>query len=121
MILDPWARPILELFAETYPTSAHYRGGRILRLGSWEKRFPEITTNVDDKDGFLAAVEDLVHQGVLSVRWRRFRTGEEVDALYLDDPRKLYELLGAETPWDHRNALIAALAEPPWNDPRLEA
>lgn len=119
MILDPWARRILELFADTYPTSVHYRGGRRLRLGSWDKRFPEIAADVDGKNGFLAAVEDLVHLGVLSVRWRRFRTGEEVDALYLDDPSRMYEMLQREAPWDHRDALLEVLKAPPWDDPRL--
>jgi len=119
VILDPWARRILTLFAETYPSSAHYRGGRRLRLGSWEKRFPEISGDVDGKDGFLAGVEELVHHGVVAVRWRRFRTGEEVDALFLDDPPKMYEMLQKEAPWDRRDALLEALAEPPWDDPRL--
>ncbi|HET6498045.1 MAG TPA: hypothetical protein VFH17_03220, partial [Coriobacteriia bacterium] len=69
------ARRILAEFAESYPTSAHSTGGRKLRKAGWEEVFPGIVTDVAAKSDFLDAVDELVSDGILSVRWKRFREG----------------------------------------------
>jgi hypothetical protein len=117
--LSETAREILEEFASRYPQSAHYRGGRKLRLDHWERRFPGVLTDVDEKEAFLAAVEDLVTQGVISVRWQRFRSGEAVEALYLEDPPALFHLLGRSSPSQQREELLAVLEESPWSRDEL--
>lgn len=119
MTLDSKAREILRAFADSYPSSAHYRGGRKLRLGGWSRRIPEIEEDVEEKEAFLRAVEDLYSREVVSVKWRRFRAGEEVEALYLEDPCALYSLLGAKAPWDRREELLTVLIRAPWTDSRL--
>ena len=119
MTLDYKGREILRAFAESYPTSAHYRGGRKLRLAAWSRRLPEIEEDVEEKEAFLRAVEELVSHGVISVKWRRFRIGEEVDALYLEDPDSLYALLGVQAPWHRRDELLAVLRRTPWTEPAL--
>ncbi len=112
-------RAILSAFAEAYPTSAHYRGGRKLRLGDWPARLPQIEADVEEREAFLEAVERLASEGVISVRWERFRAGDAVEALYLEDPEQLYALLEAKAPWDTREELLAALEKPPWTEPSL--
>lgn len=119
MTLDATAREILNAFAEAYPTSAHYRGGRKLRLSGWSRRLPEIEEDVEEKEAFLRSVEELVSDGLLSVKWRRFRVGEEVEALYLEDPGRLYALFGAKAPWHRRDELLAVLRQPPWTERAL--
>ncbi len=119
MILDSLARAILTAFAESYPSSAHYRGGRKLRLGNWSRRLPKIEKEVEEREAFLAAVEALESEKVISVKWERFRVGESVEALYLEDPEKLYEMIGATAPWDRREELLSALGRAPWTDPGL--
>jgi hypothetical protein len=117
--VDATMREILKAFAEAYPTSAHYRGGRKLRLGGWSRRLPEIEEDVEEKEAFLRSVEELESDGVLSVKWRRFRAGEEVEALYLEDPERLYALLGAKAPWHRRDELLSVLCGQPWTEPSL--
>ncbi len=96
--ITPVARRILQQFADAYPMSAHYRGGRALRKAKWHELMPEITRDVDAKQRFLDAVDELVAGGILSVRWRRFREGDEVEALYLQQPDALYRVLGRRSP-----------------------
>ena len=88
--VNSYARRILLLFAEAYPGSSHLRGGRKVRKGSWEKVFPEITRDVTAKEEFLRGVEALVSRQIVSAKWKRFREGDEVEALYLEDPAELY-------------------------------
>lgn len=113
------ARAILEEFAESFPESAHYRGGRRLRKAGWEAVFPQIVHDVEAKEEFLESVEELSALGVIEVRWRRFRPGTEVEALYLKDPDTLFALLGRTTPDETREQMLAVLGAPPWSpDPR---
>lgn len=119
MIPDSKGRAILRAFADVFPTSAHYRGGRKLRLADWSRRLPEIEEDVEEKEAFLRSVEELASDGVVSVKWRRFRVGEEVDALYLEDPESLYALLGIQAPWHKRDELLSVLRRAPWTEPAL--
>lgn len=107
--LNEYARRILEVFAEAYPASSQIRGGRKLRKGSWEKIFPEITGSVERKEEFLRGVESLVSAGIISVKWKRFREGDETEALYLEDPEKLYALTDAEDPKAVRREMLKLL------------
>ncbi|MFW5861398.1 MAG: DUF2399 domain-containing protein [Spirochaetota bacterium] len=89
---------ILRVFAEAYPNSAQYRGGRKLRKGNWQRKFPAIEESVDHKNAFLAAVENLSREGLLSVQWQKYRKGDSVKALYLEDSEGLYRRLGIPSP-----------------------
>jgi hypothetical protein len=109
------ARAILEEFAESFPESAHYRGGRRLRKAGWEAVFPQIVHDVEAKEEFLESVEELSALGVIEVKWQRFRPGTEVEALYLKDPDKLFALLGRTTPDETREQMLAVLGAPPWS------
>ena len=117
--LSAQARRILEIFVERYPTSAQFRGGRRLRLSNWPQRLPGIAGDLDRKEDFLDAVDELVRSGVLSVRWQRFRSDEEVEALYLENPDVLYQLLGEKTPKKKRDELRQALLAFPWTERSL--
>ena len=108
------ARAILAEFAARFPESAHYRGGRRLRMARWEQPFPGIARDVEQKEAFLESVEELCALGVIEVKWQRFRPGSEVEALYLKDPDQLFSLLGCRTPEDIRRKMLAVLASPPW-------
>ena len=108
-LLNRYALRILEVFKESFPEAAHYRGGRKLRKGGWETIFPEIERDVDAKEGFLRAVDTLTAEGVLSVRWKRFSENDRVEALYLEDPRKLYALAETPFPGDVRKTMLALL------------
>ncbi|TVR57194.1 MAG: DUF2399 domain-containing protein [Spirochaetaceae bacterium] len=110
-MITPTARRILEEFAEAYPTSAQYRGGRPLRKAGWDDLMPEIQNDVEAKENFLAAVDELVAAGILSVRWRRFREGDEVEALYLRDPDALYAAIGLRSPVETGSAMQVVLRE----------
>jgi len=110
------AKKILLVFADAYPTSAHYKGGRSLRKGGWDLLFPSITTDVNAKEEFLDAVEELVDAKILHVRWRRFHEGDQVDALYLDDPPALFAAIGRKSPESAASEMLAQLDETPWAD-----
>ena len=114
--LTTTAGAILTAFADSFPESAHYRGGRKLRKGGWERIFPEIERDVEAKESFLDAVDELVALGVVSVRWKRFRDGSEVDALYLEDPERLFELIGRSSPDAVRERMLAELRSQAWSD-----
>lgn len=93
-----YERKILRVFSDRYPNSAHIRGGRKLRKGGWEAIFPEIVRSPDIKNAFLDAVERLAEKGIISVQWEKFRKGDKVGAIYLEDPDGLYKFLGEKTP-----------------------
>ena len=105
---------ILAAFADSYPASAHYRGGRKLRKGDWRKLFPEMAADVEAKEEFLAAVDELVAAGIVGVRWQRFRDGSEVEALYLENPAELYTALGRPSPDAVRMEQLLVLDEELW-------
>jgi hypothetical protein len=113
------ARRILAAFAESYPTSAHYTGGRKLRKAGWEEVFPGIVTDVAAKSDFLDAVDELVTAGILSARWKRFREGDDLEALYLKNPAGLYAALGIPSPEAIAREMLAVLDGPAWSNPRL--
>lgn len=109
-MITPTARRILEQFAAAFPTSAHYRGGRSLRKAGWAELMPEIVRDVEAKQRFLDAVDALVAAGILSVRWRRFREGDEVESLYLRDPAVLFAALGTRSPTETADAMREVLS-----------
>jgi hypothetical protein len=113
------ARRILEVFAESYPTSAHYQGGRKLRKAGWEEVFPHIVSDVEEKSDFLDAVDELVTAGILSVKWKRFREGDDLEALYLENPSALFSALKIPSPESVARAMIAVLDAPDWSIPPL--
>ncbi len=98
---------ILKIFVESYPGSAQFRGGRKLRRGDWEHIFPDINDSPDNKDAFISAVEELEEEGIVSVKWIRFRKGDRVDALYLENPDKIYQYLGEDTPENIRESVLS--------------
>ncbi len=106
-VLNEYATAILSHFAQGYPGSAQYRGGRKLRKGNWERIFPEIAGDVEAKEEFLRGVEALVSVGVVQVKWKRFRDGDAVEALYLEDPNLLYALSGARSPNELREHMLS--------------
>ncbi len=116
------ARKILAVFAESYPSSAHYRGGRKLRKGGWQAVFPRIRSDVAAKNDFLDAVDELIDSGILSAKWTRFREGDELEALYLEKPDAMFELLGKKSPESVAKEMTDLLRGPDWSgeaaDPR---
>ncbi len=112
--LSSTARAVLTEFADSFPASAHYRGGRKLRKADWERVFPDTARDVEAKEEFLAAIDELVSLGVVSVKWRRFRDGSEVDALYLEDPDRLFELVGRPSPDAVRDRMLEVLRSDAW-------
>ena len=106
MIVPASARRILEIFVESYPVSAHYRGGRKLRKGGWNAIFPEIVKDSNAKHDFLRGVDFLVREKIVSVKWKRFREGDEAEALYLEDADEMYRLLGTDSPEEIRLKLL---------------
>jgi len=100
-------RKILEIFAESYPGSAQFKGGRQLRKSDWDHVFQEINDSPDAKESFISAVEELVDQGIISVKWIKFKKGDKVDALYLKNPAVMYELLGEDTPENIRESILS--------------
>ncbi len=102
-------KEILRRFQEDYPSSAQVRGGRALRKGGWQRIFPEIERDPRIKDDFISAAEDLEKKGVLSIRWARHRRGDRIEALYLEDPRRLHELLDLPTPEQQREESLGLL------------
>jgi hypothetical protein len=108
------ARSILEHFAVAFPESAHYRGGRKLRLGKWAERFPRIERDVEAKEEFLDSVDELVSLGLVTAGWARFREGTDLDAIYLEDPDRMYELLGRASPEEVRIGMLEMLESDGW-------
>ncbi len=115
--LSTTARTILAEFADSFPDSAHFRGGRKLRKGGWHRVFPGLDTDVETKEAFLDAVDELVGLGLVSVRWRRFREGSEVDALYLEDAERLFAFVGRASPQEVREEMLAVLRSDAWTAP----
>ncbi len=109
------ARAILTEFADSFPESAHFRGGRKLRKGNWERVFPRMKIDVETKELFLDAVVELERRGLVSVKWQRFREGSEVDALYLEDAERLFELVGRASPETVREEMLAVLHDESWS------
>jgi len=91
--LSRYERIILEEFALRYRSSAQRSGGRKVRIDDWVKIFPEITRDADKKSSFLDAMEKLSAREVISLKWERFKTGNDLSASYLENPEKLYDLL----------------------------
>lgn len=107
--LNAYARRIVEIIAEAYPSSAQFRGGRKLRKGGWERIFPEIEEEVAAKEDFLRGVEALCSRGILSVKWKRFREGDDVEALYLEAPQALYRIAEVQDPGTLREEMLSFL------------
>lgn len=107
--LSPYEKKILTVFAESYPDSAHFAGGRNLRKGNWERIFPETVKSVENKNSFLAAAESLEERGVVSVQWQRYRKGDRITAIFLEKPAMLYSLLGKARPEDLLGEMVAVL------------
>ncbi len=120
-MISAFARAILREFAESFPESAHYRGGRRLRKAGWEAIFPKIAGDVEAKEAFLESVEELCALGVLEVKWQRFRPGTEVEALYLSDPKLLFTLLDRRDPSDVRLEMLDVLRSDAWNESREDS
>jgi hypothetical protein len=114
-------KEILRRFQEDYPSSAQFRGGRALRKGGWQRIFPEIERDPRIKDDFISAAEDLEKKGVLSIQWARHRRGDRIEALYLENPRLLHELLGVPAPEDQREESLRLLADFRWEESRPAA
>lgn len=108
------ATSILDQFVESFPNSAHYRGGRKLRLSGWSNRIAGIDRDVEQKEAFLEAVEELIELGLVSVKWTRFREGTEIEAIYLEDPEAAYRALGKLSPDSIRQEMLDALDSPEW-------
>ena len=92
--MKEYAREICLIFAEKYPRSAAFSGGRRLRIGQWEKIFPEIKKNFETKDAFLESAEWLAEQKIIEIKWMSFRAHNEVDAMYLLDAAMLHDYVG---------------------------
>lgn len=114
-------KEILRRFQEDYPSSAQVRGGRALRKGGWQRIFPEIERDPRIKDDFISAAEDLEKKGVLSIRWGRHRRGDRIEALYLENPRLLHDLLGLPTPEEQREESLRLLAAFRREDPPVQS
>ncbi|HDQ15169.1 MAG TPA: DUF2399 domain-containing protein [Sediminispirochaeta sp.] len=102
---------ILLEFQRDYLSSAQFRGGRALRKGNWERIFPEIETDPQVKDEFLSAAEELETRGIISIKWARHRRGDRIEALYLQNPAQLHQLLGLPSPERQREESLALLKE----------
>jgi len=87
-------------FLRKYPKSAAFSGGRKLRLAGWYAWFPEIRNSYEDKTAFLESVDELCDRGILTAKWKRYREGEELEALYLSDAGALFQFTGRMSPHD---------------------
>lgn len=92
------ARAILSAFASRFARSAQARGGRAMRIAGGEFPWAVDSASPDEKEAFLAAVEDLDRCGIVKANWKRHRQGEELASLTLVDPDAAFELLGRESP-----------------------
>ncbi len=57
--------------------------------------------------------------GILTARWKRFREGDDLEALYLEDPRSLFAALGTPSPESIADGMRQVLGAPEWNGHRL--
>jgi hypothetical protein len=89
---------ICTILMQKYPSSAAFSGGRRLRVGDWYRRFPETLEDFEAKNAFLDALLELESRGIIEARWRRYRTGEEIEAIYLDSAEALYGFTGVLHP-----------------------
>ena len=96
--LSSYEKKILSIFTDSYPKSAQFRGGQKLRKANWEKVFPGIEKSLEKKNMFLAAIEHLTDLKIISARWKRFREGDILEALYLENPSLLYSTLCINSP-----------------------
>ncbi len=99
-ILTHFERIILNAFAARFAQSAQRRGGRKIRISDWNKFAPEIYFKAEEKIRFLDALAKLHARDVISIKWKRFRTNEEVEAVYLESGKLLYHALGIKHPDD---------------------
>ena len=98
MTKNQYKKSILKLFAGDYPFSSQYRDGRKMRKGRWYAVFPRIEKDVEEKLSFLDAVDELCVAGILSASLEKYRDGDKLKALYLENPEKLFKELGCEDP-----------------------
>ena len=110
---------ILRVFAESYPLSASFRGGRKLRKSGWARHFPGITSDLAARNEFLEAADELVDAGILSAQWKPFRERDDLEALYLENPRAMYDALGVQSPEEGMKQMLSLLARPEWASGRL--
>jgi hypothetical protein len=96
--LSLYERIILEEFAARYRSSAQRSGGRSVRIADWSAVFPGIKQSADEKLLFLDAMEKLSAKKVISLKWEKFGTGNDLSAAYLEDAEKIFELLGVLHP-----------------------
>lgn len=91
-------RRILETLATKYSRSAHAQGGAPLRL-SPEKSFADLLcAGPDIYESFLEAAEKLQADGIISLTWKRYRTGEEISSIILQSPEGLFSRLERPLP-----------------------
>jgi hypothetical protein len=111
--MKDYSLEICTLFAQKFPGSIASRGGRRLRLGDWNLRFPETSGDYQAKEAFLDSVEHLCEIKLVEAVWKRFRAHEELTALYLIDDSTLYQYLGRIHPEKIKKTLLAELSQPP--------
>ena len=107
-MLTHYEKIILEVFAKRFPKSPQRHGGRKIRIADWEKIIPEIQNCAEDKISFLDALEKLESRNVISVKWSRFRRGDEIEAVYLENATVLFELLSE----DHPDVILSRILNP---------
>jgi hypothetical protein len=117
MSISPSADKLLQVFLAAYPASAQMRGGRKLRRSNWADVFPGISSSVEEKEQFLEAVDELSARGIVSVKWRPHRRGDEVDAIYLENPEEMHRILGVPSPEENARSCLRVLET--WT-PRFE-
>ena len=80
-----------------------------MRISEWKRDFPGLDSHSDEWTLFLDALEDLQNRGVISVKWVRYRKGEEPESIYLEDDTMLFRLLGIPHPDNTLDAMIQAV------------
>ncbi len=115
--LGSYERRILKAFVDRFQSSAHRKGGRRVRIGNWEKILPEAYTDAGEKTAFLEAMESCALRGVISLSWKKFRRGDELDAAYLEDDVLLFKLMDLEHPDDLLHRIVETTGGKEWNSP----